>query len=206
MQDATQAIPIDSSADFIRRHIHDMRNHVNGVAMEMLLLEGAVTDDAGREALRRARDEIGHMESALASLSLRAAPATRQVVPALDVFTLWRSKVGREQGYGEVEWTCDLDSELVDVDMKAVAGVLCELTECESGDGLGCAARGADGGVVYEIAGPLPDDGVPGRVLLPGLEQVVGRSGGRLLKLQDPGPAQRLSRVWFPCASARPGA
>ena len=115
---------------FMRRHLHDLRNHLYGLVMEVALLEDLVTDSEASGSLARLQHEIAQMEMAMRSCALRFTAPDPDVVPAVDLFTLWRSRCKALKPAPKVEWTCQANSETLRADANVVASALVELVAC----------------------------------------------------------------------------
>lgn len=188
--------------EFLRRYLHDMRNHLNGVEMEALLLDSLLPGGDGepQEAVGRIRAELVSMERALGSLTTRFAPLKRGVVSAMDVHTRWQSR-GRDAAGSSCVWRCELADELIDVDMKIVVEALCEVLV---GGAVEAVATASDGGVLYQVknsSSSSPGASLPNVPLL-GFEDAIARNGGRYQSRRDEGSGEQVSGCWFPCASA----
>ena len=189
----------------IRHHLHDMRNHLNGVEMEVELLTSFLPDEKEseepRSAAQRISAEVSLIEAALRSFATRFAPLNCQVVPATDVFALWRSRSSTGRTDSSHEWVSKITDPLICVDMKVVADLLCEMVPDQS-----CASEvsvgASNGGVVFQVRKTVPrgaPQGDGGRSRLPGWEEVISRNGGKYVESIDEGAGERISGCWFPC-------
>jgi hypothetical protein len=159
----------------LRRYTHDTRNHLNAMEMEVSQMELLKLDGDGEQSLKRMRRQMSEMEKDLRALAVRFMTPERGPVPAVDLYTLWTSR-GRTFFPGnEIEWTCEIRGELLELDFKMVADALGEmLGRCKTAPAR-ASARQVEGAVEYRVEWYPGAQGTSG---LPEFELVIARNGG----------------------------
>jgi len=110
----------------VRRHVHDMRNHLNGLEMDAMFLADLFPDkdsDAHGISLRVSK-ELARIESTLRGLSACFAGLEVAQISAVDLFHRWKSRSSKFVTDPPVEWECRADSGTVEVDGRIVADLL----------------------------------------------------------------------------------
>jgi signal transduction histidine kinase len=120
------AYSLNDVAVLVKRHSHDVRNILNGMELEMTLLEETNTTPATREAIERLREasvELNRLvQGLLAAYSLESPTS----LPAIQVAELWQADVWRIASGAALNWSMRLGSESV----SGEAGLLrCVLQE-----------------------------------------------------------------------------
>ena len=120
------AYSLNDIAVLVKRHSHDARNILNGMELEMTLLEENNPTPATREAIERLREgsvELNRLvQGLLAAYSLESPTS----LPAIHVAELWQADARRTASGATLNWTMRLGSESV----SGEAGLLrCVLKE-----------------------------------------------------------------------------
>lgn len=160
----------------IRRHLHDVRNHLNSIEIDVALIETSTSDPQMLGSINRIRAEVSAAERAMRALSIRFKEPTRGVVAAIDVFHLWRSRSRAGVSDAAIEWECGIEREMINVDLRMTADALCELLRNSGAAPTKASGVVRDGGVSFEIQ-LFPAGSVNGS-LLPGIEAVIASNGG----------------------------
>lgn len=163
---------------FVSRHTHDVRNHLNGIEMEMMLLE-LQADPEGQESIERVRTEIGALENKLRWLSNRVVTPEVSDCVAADVFNLWNSRFGSSRD-SVITWESSLSDESINVDMRMVADTLSEWLEASVNSSPTSVVAEAGDGVVRFLIGydPSTDRQSIESVLPLGFTTLIERNGG----------------------------
>src|SRR5689334_20844337 len=104
----TVSYSLNDIALMIKRHCHDVRNVLNGMELELTLLDEASTGAATREAIDRFRNsntEIGRLVQALSSAYSMEPPA---VLPAIQIAELWNADSGHVAPGVDLQWSSRL--------------------------------------------------------------------------------------------------
>jgi hypothetical protein len=187
----------DEYSSLIRRHAHDVRNGLNGFEIEASLLEVIHGDDKTHACLHRMRNQGAAIELALRFLLNRFAEPQLELVPAVDVFHLWRSRAKRLAHFETIHWSGEVGDALVSVDAGMVADALCEGLSYTRGSSIGASVGARSDEVVFEIR-QTPDSS--GKTLAavsewPLLDRLVAQNGGLHEVASDPeGALVRLFR------------
>jgi len=113
----------------IHRHAHDIRNQLNSMGMELMLLDEMTEDAATRESVARLQAQLAAVEAIVKSLVAKFAPAAPVVVAAADLLHLWQLQAKPLLGPGrEVQWSFAAQAASVRLDARAVVAGLTELT------------------------------------------------------------------------------
>jgi len=144
---------LNEVARVIKRHTHDVRNALNGMELELALLDEAMTEPSARAAIKRLRQANGEIGRLVQALSCKFGTDPPCLIPAVQVAERWSA--GARHIDVAIEWNISLDRE----SLLAETGLLRSLLE----DLLDVAIRlnrkrpltvhchAAEGRVVYEI-------------------------------------------------------
>lgn len=186
----------------IRRHIHDLRNTLYALEMNVLLVEDLAGSPEAREAVVRTRDNLGEVYAIVNLLSVKFDAAESVTVAAGDLLQLWKYKVTPfENPSQSIEWQISEESCSLTVNTNAVLAVLTELTlaawKRASGRPLRAALQVApDGAVSLQLLEPANHQPMP-EDLLEGSGRFIAANGGRLEHRQDPATGEWLTKLTF---------
>ncbi len=159
----------------LRRYTHDARNHLNAMEMEVSQLELLDLNADGVQSLERMRKQMNEIEKDLRALSVRFMKPDRGPVPAVDLFTLWTSRGRTFLPGNDIQWSCEVRGEVLDLDFRMVADALGEmLGRCRTAPAR-ASARQVDGAVEFLVEW---EPGAQGTSGLPEFEMVISRNGG----------------------------
>lgn len=199
----------EETRNYVRRHLHDMRNHLNGIEMDAVLLDTILPEgDEATDAVRRIRGEVALIEPLLKGFAIRFGPLSPQRNTAADVFTLWQSRSGKTPANPAFHWHCEVRGESIHVDMKVLADALCELLPGRnSGIAVEISAQAMEGGVRFQVRqkGVSASQGAVDQARLPGFEDVIVRNGGLYRRELDHDTGELNTSCWFPCDVADGG-
>ncbi|MDF1754715.1 MAG: hypothetical protein P1U89_18160 [Verrucomicrobiales bacterium] len=182
-----------------KQFIHDIRNRLNGIAMETTYLNEVIPDDDTKQSIDRIQNETRLIERDLLALNSRVASPDRTIVPARDVFQLWKSSGQRITSAESGTWTCTLESGLIEVDMRMVANLLGELLPLQSSAPYEILVQSVDDGVSYEVR--CQSEQVTKCPSLPGFENAVSNNGGKYQRSTNEATGECVSTCWFPVAN-----
>lgn len=197
MESGTSVLPWEFVSEVVHRHVHDVRNHLNGVEMETSLLEDLSLDPMARDALARLRSEAKQVEAEMRSLHIRFAAPHRSSFAVIDLFNLWKSRCMALTPKASIEWECDSDEHQIEVDGRMVADALSEQLLRATTSPLQAIVRSDQEGAIFEIR--EPDDGKSEKQPeLPGLGTVIERNGGTFNRSLAKDRREWTTVCWFP--------
>ena len=147
-------------AQFIRQLTHDVRNDLNGLDLEAVLLADLIPDGEAAESVARIRAQGRRLAGDLRVLSAKFAdpkPAL-ELYAARELFLIWKDQLAALQPAPTVEWKDTIGAERVKVDATALAHVFRELLANAQSFGTGAPifaeARMEDRSIVFELREP----------------------------------------------------
>ena len=143
-------------SEIIRKHAHDVRNGLNSLDLQAMLLAEVIESPEARQTLERMRAQLKKLESAVKSLSIKFVEPQISRTAARDLMAVWRHHGASISPPPEIDWSDALGTEMIDVDLKAISVVLSELvTNAAVGRRkLNGSARCENRHVVYELRQP----------------------------------------------------
>lgn len=153
-------IPLSRVSTFVRRHVHDVRNGLNSLDLEMEFLNDLAPAHESVASVERMRKQLRML-----SLQLRALAAQFQEpmpvpmkIPASVLLKIWREKHADLKPAPQIRWGDELGEEQVNVDVEMMAVAFRELLTNamvhSPGGPLTITARTMDGKVVFELREP----------------------------------------------------
>jgi hypothetical protein len=192
----------DEISSVVRRLAHDVRNGLNGLEMELSLLE-ELNEDSGdqlsRESIQRMRRQGGEIESAIRFAICRFAQPSSDIIPASDLFSLWKSRSRDLPNSNSIDWRSNIRDASVRLDARMVVDAMCEGLLYEKGSPLEASVRIDGEEVLFEICRSPNSPGKPnsGGNEWPLWDYAILRNGGRV----EVATGERrafLRRFWFP--------
>lgn len=151
------AIPLGNIAQFLKHHLHDVRNDLNALNLEAALLGMLVTDPEASASAQRIQDHLHQCAARLGTLSAKISEPTpsADVVPAQFILTSWRDDLNAYSPATVMTWApSKLDSTIL-VDVRQLTEVFRELVSNLKTHGCNAATvelvEAGGGGVVYRI-------------------------------------------------------
>jgi len=122
-------VPVVRVAAFIRQYVHDLRNTLTCVGLEMAVLKDLVADPEATHSLVRLRRHVRAVEDELRSLStLFQEPRPVPVpIPARELLDIWSQTHEALTDIPAVRWMNMLKAERVAVDTGMLTSVFAEL-------------------------------------------------------------------------------
>lgn len=160
MESSPHVVPWSNLAGFFRQHTHDVRNDINGIDLEMELLQELQTDPEAVESMNHVRQQLRGMEQRLRSLSVLFHELSPEPAPiaASVLLQVWREKHAVLPQACEVAWVNHLDGENVNVDEEMMGCVFMELLENAAAFSAGAlvtvTGKLEDGMAVFEVSEP----------------------------------------------------
>jgi len=113
----------------VKRHTHDVRNALNGMELELTLLNDSATDPATREAVRRLREagvEIGRL---MQGLSAKYGTESPCVIPAVQIVEQWNLDARHVASGIPLQWNMQLGDQTVSVEVGLIRSLLKDALE-----------------------------------------------------------------------------
>lgn len=111
----------------VKRHTHDVRNVLNGIEIELTLLdESHAGDPVLKQAFIRMRQTVTELNKLVRGLAAKFGTDTPKEVAALQIAERWRndSRLMNEEGY--LDWDIHLGNETVWLDPSLIRSLLSE--------------------------------------------------------------------------------
>ena len=154
----SSTFPSSDLAWLIKRHTHDVRNALNGMECELILLEENCTDAGTREAVNRLRQagiEIGKL---MQGLSAKIGMEPPGALAALQIAERWNIDARPIAAGVPLQWDIQLTDEIVRVDSGLIRSLLKEVLEMvirsSSQRPLQITCRSEKAQVLFEISIP----------------------------------------------------
>jgi signal transduction histidine kinase len=104
--DAGEAVPLAAVVAFLKHHLHDVRNDLNALNLEAMLLDVYVTGSEGAQSVRRIQELLHQSAGRLGALSRKFSEASPSVdtVSAQFVLTSWRDEWNSGGAAPQITW------------------------------------------------------------------------------------------------------
>ncbi|MHB1081132.1 MAG: histidine kinase [Prosthecobacter sp.] len=155
-------IPLSRVSTFVRRHVHDVRNGLNSLDLEMELLNDLAPEDEAMASVERMRRQLRTLAQQLRTLAAQFQEPTPVAVkiPASVLLKIWREKHADLKPSPLIQWEDELGEEQVNVDVEMMALAFRELLTNamvhSPGGPLTITAQTLDAKVVFELREPKP--------------------------------------------------
>ena len=130
MMESDPNTPSAGVAEFVRQHIHDLRNVLNTLELETGLLRELVSENGEAQiSARRVRKQVRALTDRLRSLAefFRDAVPMKAPIAARELLLLWREQHATMAGPPKVQWVDNLDDEQVTVDVEMMLTIFREV-------------------------------------------------------------------------------
>lgn len=81
----------DFVAALVRRHAHDLRNSLNGIEMELVLLSETSAESERQVLLKRAREEVRRADITIRSFAVKFLSENKSPIGLADITEMWMS-------------------------------------------------------------------------------------------------------------------
>ena len=158
--DPTPDLSLAQLTKFLRQHMHDVCNDLNGLDLETVLLTDFAPASEARESIARIRAQIRRLAGDLRAVSAKFAEPNpiRAPYAASELFLIWQDQLATIVPEPTVRWSDALGTEQVNVDASALAVVFRELlTNAQAfgtGETLLATAQMEDGHVAFDLREP----------------------------------------------------
>jgi malate/lactate dehydrogenase len=125
----TPSSPFNDIAEVIKRHVHDVRNALNGMDFELTLLGEGATDPAAREAVKRVREagaEIGRLMQGLSAKYGKESPCATS---AVQIAERWHADARHVASDSPLQWNVQLRGEAICVEAGLIRSLLKDTLE-----------------------------------------------------------------------------
>lgn len=199
-------LPPSEARAVIHRHVHDLRNIITCMDLEIHCLAEDPSALSCVPRLQKIRAQLALAEQGLRSLSVRFVEPSINIAAAADLFHHWRQHV-QELGCGlGVRWEEPVCTAAITVDFNAVVAVLTEIclqTKPPAGPRTVVAAiAGEEGSVSFTVREPASEESYqetpPETQQWTEWQRMITISGGVLERIYDPVPAHAVMTLRFP--------
>ena len=185
----------------IRTYVHDVRNYINSLDLEAVLLGELVTDSAVIEILQRMRAQLGQLEADVKGLLFKFAAPQPMQLTAADLLHLWKYQMTPlEDSSHKIEWAAPTVSKALTIDAHALVSLLRELVigawRRSRGAGLKATVKTSEQCVVVELREPLHGTRLSDDALFE-YQRVVEINGGQFEQIDDPLTDERIISLSF---------
>jgi hypothetical protein len=113
----------------VYRHAHDVRNQLNCLELDLMLMGELTTDPATLDCVARLRTHLATLEMQVKSLVVKFAEPGPIAMGAEDLLHLWKGQAAPLQRPGrEIKWVFASQTASLRLDARAVVAGLTELT------------------------------------------------------------------------------
>jgi hypothetical protein len=120
---------LNDIARVVKRHTHDVRNALNGMELELALLDESIKDLSARAAIKRLRDAGGEIGRLMQGLSSKFGMDPPCLIPAVQVAERWSAWARHLTAEVSLDWTISLDRESLLVEPGLIRSLLEDLLD-----------------------------------------------------------------------------
>jgi hypothetical protein len=101
-----EAVPLAAVMAFLKHHLHDVRNDLNALNLESMLLDVYVPPGEGAESVQRIQEMLHHSAARLSTLSRKISEISPgpEVVSAQFILTSWRDEWNSSGASPDILW------------------------------------------------------------------------------------------------------
>jgi signal transduction histidine kinase len=149
-------------ARVVKRHAHDVRNALNGMELELALLDEGTDDLSARAAIKRLRDAGAGIGRLIQALSSKYGLESSCPIPAVQLAERWSAGSRQYAVEIPIAWTISLDRESLYAEPGLIRSLLEDLLDMairlNRKKPLHVHCHSKEGRALYEISAP---DGQP---------------------------------------------
>lgn len=192
----------DRPSRLVVKHVHDVRNSINGLDMEAVMLAEKSTDPQVIQTMGRIRLELKHLEATVKSLLFKFADPQPMAFPSRDLLQLWQHQIAPlENATHRIEWSMTGDSSVMTIDANAILSVLRGLVltawSHHPRPVIKAGIINTPGAVIVELREAVPRIALPAGAMAE--EQLlVERNGGSLTVTTDGAAHEQVTCLSFP--------
>lgn len=188
-------------ARIIRKHTHDVRNSINSLDLEAVILGELTTDPEVIGTLVRIRAELTQLEATAKSLLYKFAEPAPQTLTTGDLLHLWQRQIAPlESAARRIAWSASPEVQDITLDAPAILSVMRELVLAAWGRAPASVLKAAvitlDQGVALELREPLSST-PPAAVALEETHRLVAIHGGTLAVCEVASGGERIITLSF---------
>jgi hypothetical protein len=114
-------------AGLVRRHVHDLRNYLNGSEMALTLLAETVDPNQRRDAIQRMRQEMRSAEVLLRSFSAKFSNENKSPVPLADIMDQWMVDARHLLPDAAISWEMQTANTILEIEPGILRSALGEI-------------------------------------------------------------------------------
>lgn len=101
-----ESVPLHAVLAFLKHHLHDVRNDLNALNLEAMLLDVYVPGGEGAESVRRIQEMLHQSAARLSGLSRKLAEISpgQETLSAQFILTSWRDEWNSSGARPQIEW------------------------------------------------------------------------------------------------------
>ena len=186
----------------IRRHVHDVRNSVNCLDLQAVLLSEVTTDPEVAGTLRRMRAELTRLEATVKALQYKFTEPAPLTLTSGDLLYLWQRQIDPlETADRRMAWSPPPVALAITLDAHAVLSVMRELVLDAWGRAPASVLKAAvittSHGIALELREPISSP-PPAAEALDARHSLVTTHGGALTVCEDAPACERVVTLTFP--------
>jgi len=186
----------------IRKHVHDVRNSVNCLDLQAVLLSEVTTDPDVAGTLRRMRAELTRLEATVKALQYKFTKPAPLTLTSGDLLYLWRRQIDPlETADRRMAWSPPPVALAITLDAHAVLSVMRELVLDAWGRAPASVLKAAvittSHGIALELREPISST-PPAAEALGAWHSLVTTHGGALTVCEDAPAGERVVTLTFP--------
>jgi hypothetical protein len=186
----------------IRRHVHDVRNSVNCLDLQAVLLSEVTTDPGVAETLRRMRAELTQLDATVKALQYKFTEPAPLTLTSGDLLYLWQRKIAPlETADRRMAWSPPPVARDISLDAQAVLSIMRELVLGAWGRAPASVLKAAvittDQRVALELREPNSIT-PPAAEVMGEQHALVATHGGTLTMCEDAPAGERIFTLTFP--------
>lgn len=156
----------DFVAALVRRHAHDLRNSLNGIEMELILLSETSAESERHILVKRAREEIRRADLTIRSFAAKFVSENKLPIGLADITEMWMSDARSLLPDVSITWKTDVADAAIEADPILLRSVLGDLMLLAARRCI-CHVMAAEchvvrGQAVFGVSCPLQGDDAPG--------------------------------------------
>jgi hypothetical protein len=153
------ALSPEALSTMVKRHAHDLRNTLNGMEAELMLLVESPEPAEKNAAIKRLRQEMKCADGLIRAFTAKFSAQPKTPMPASDLAAKWMSDARALLPDCPVTWELKLGQAQINVEAVLLRGVLSDLlllsTRHCPREQLEARCLAVDGHVVFSISGPV---------------------------------------------------
>jgi len=192
----------------IRKHVHDVRNSINNLDLQAVLLGEVSADPEVAGTLSRMRAELTHLGAMVKALQYKFTEPSPLILTSGDLLSLWQRQIAPlETTTRRISWSAPTTGRALTLDAHAIVSVMREIVLAAWSRAPACALKAAvittDHGVVMELREPIPRM-PPAADALEQHQRLIAIHGGTLEVSEDALAGESVTALNFPLLQPKP--